>query len=124
MLIRFQSKACADVLMRQADAHQLLQAMQRPAQPRGIVQWADAPAALAHLAQAVAADEALRLQAAAAQDVAQGAPQRLVQGDTAQQERAQMQMQMPQVSLSQRAAPMRQMLQRSFAAQADVVWGV
>lgn len=122
MLIRFQSKACADVLMRQADAHQLLQAMQRPAQPRGIVQWADAPAALAHLAQAVAADEALRLQAAAAQAAAQGAPQRLVQGDAAAQERAQVQG--PQVSLSQRAAPMRQMLQRSFAAQADVVWGV
>ena len=109
MLFKFKSKACADLIMLEADGRRLLQAMTGEAPAKGIVQWADMPQALARLEAAVAQDEAQR-QARAQEARARG--EEVADAD-------------PQaVRLAQRAAPMAQMLRRCIAEEADLVWGV
>jgi len=115
MLFKFKSKACADLIMLEADGRRILQAMTGDDPVQGIVRSCDLPAALARLEAAVAEDEALRrqrAQKAAAREAGQGADQ-----DNEEPT-------LPPVRLAQRAAPMQQMLRRCMSEEADLVWGV
>ena len=100
MLFKFKSKACADLIMLEADGRRILRAMTGDAPAKGIVQWADMAPALARLEAAVDEDEAQRLARvqeakARGEEVSEADPQA--------------------VRLSQRAAPMVQMLRRCIA---------
>jgi len=106
MLYRFKSKACADLVMLEADGRRMAQILSdQPASLRGIVQVQDLAAALARLETSVAEDEARR---AAQAETGAAEP------DPA----------LPAVRWAQRAAPMLQMLRTSLREEADVVWGV
>ena len=115
MLFKFKSKACADLIMLEADGRRILQAMTGNDPVKGIVSAPDLAAALARLEAAVAQDEALRKARAARTAERQAAQD---QGDE-DEEAA-----LPSVRLAQRAAPMQQMLRRCMAEEADLVWGV
>lgn len=115
MLFKFKSKACADLIMLEADARRLLQAMIGDDPVKGIVRVADLPAAVTRLQAAVALDEALRQQRAekaAAKESGQGS-------DKEEDEAA-----LPPIRLAQRATPLLQMLRRCVAEEADLIWGV
>ncbi len=115
MLFKFKSKACADLIMLEADGRRILQAMTGADPAQGIVRASDLHTALARLESAVAEDEALRLQRAqkaAARESGQGV-------DQDGEEPA-----LPPIRLAQRAAPMLQMLRRCMQEKADLVWGV
>lgn len=115
MLVKFKSKACADLIMLEADARRVLEAMLGEATVKGIVQVADLPQALARLEAAVAQDEALRRDRAQRQAAAPDA------ADQASEEENES---LPTIRLAQRAAPMLQMLRRCMLESADLVWGV
>jgi hypothetical protein len=111
MLFKFKSKACADLIMLDADARRLLKIMLGNDPVKGIVLSHDLPKVIAILEQAVALDEAER------KNRQEQAQNRASSEDEASR---------PQnaVSLSQRAAPMLKLLRRSLAEESDVVWGV
>lgn len=115
MLVKFKSKACADLIMLEADARRVLQAMLGDATAKGIVQVADLPQALARLEAAVAQDEALRREQAQRQTAD---PDAVGQASAEENEG------LPTIRLAQRAAPMLQMLRRCMVESADLVWGV
>lgn len=104
MLYRFKSQATADLLMLNDTGEQVLAAMGKTVEPKGVITVAQIPGALAALAQAVADSEA-----AAATEDGDGTDE-APKNDT--------------VRLRQRVAPMVVMLQESLAAGKDVVWGV
>lgn len=111
MLYKFKSKATSDLIMLGPDAQRLLRLMGSDAAPKGIF-------TVAHQAQAIAA-----LEAAIVQDEARIAAlqaERQAEVGSAQAEDAPAE----GVSLKRRAQPLLEMLRRSLAAQADVVWGV
>ncbi len=115
MLFKFKSKACADLIMLEADARRILQAMTGDDPVKGIVRANDLLTAVARLEAAVAQDEALRQQRtekAAAREPGQGP-------ETQEHEAP-----LPPIRLAQRAAPMLQMLRRCAAQESDLVWGV
>lgn len=114
MLFKFKSRACADLIMLEADARRILQAMTGDDAAQGIVRVADMPAALARLETAVAQDEALHK--ASAQAAAREG-RHATDKDPEQAE-------LPAIRLAQRAAPMLQMLRRCMAEEADLLWGV
>ena len=115
MLFKFKSKACADLIMLEADGRRLLKIMVGDDPVKGIVEAADQAVALQRLDDAVARDAALR-KARADKAAARAAGQQV---DAADEEEA-----LPAISLAQRAAPMQKMLRRCMAEQADLVWGV
>lgn len=106
MLYRFKSQATADLVMLNDTGEQVLAAMGKDIEPRGIITVAQIPGALARLAQAVADSETTPHTEDGADADADPAPQADV------------------VRLRQRAAPMAAMLKESLAAGKDVVWGV
>ena len=115
MLFKFKSKACADLIMLEADGRRILKALIGDDPVRGIVRAGDLAAALARLDAAVAQDEALR--SARAQ---QAAARRAGQEVSEEEEETDL----PAVRLAQRAAPMQQMIRRCMSEEADLVWGV
>lgn len=115
MLYKFKSKACADLIMLEADGRRILKAMIGDDPVKGIVQVAELPLALARLEAAVAQDEALR-KAQAEKSTARAAGEETGMDD--EQEA------LPAIRLGQRAAPMQQMLRRCIDEAADLVWGV
>ena len=115
MLFKFKSKACADLIMLEADGRRILKAMIGDDPVKGIVRVADLPQALARLDAAVVQDETLR-KARAEKAAARAAGQAV---DEEAEEPA-----LPAVRLAQRANPMQQMLRRCMAEAADLVWGV
>jgi hypothetical protein len=115
VLFKFKSKACADLIMLEADGRRILKAMTGDDPVKGIVQVADLPQALARLEAAVAQDEALR-KARAEKAAARAAGQEVAEDED---EAA-----LPAIRLAQRATPMLQMLRRCKAEEADLVWGV
>ena len=115
MLFKFKSKACADLIMLEADGRRILRAMIGSDPAKGIVQVADLPQAQARLEAAVAQDEALR-RAQAEKAAARAVGQEV--GEDEDQEA------LPAIRLAQRAAPMQKMLQRCLVEKADLVWGV
>lgn len=106
MLYKFKSRATADLILLDAQGRRLLKIMGKDVEPQGIVTVAQIPGAIAALEAAVAAQDA-----AAKDDKANGAAE-----DSAESRDT--------VTLRQRAAPMIDMLRRSAAENADVVWGV
>jgi hypothetical protein len=106
-MYRFKSKADGDLLMMAPVGAQILRIIGREPAPQGIIEVGAIPGAIATLEQAIAAAEAERQRARAAgrKDDDESA------GGGA-------------VGLGQRAWPLLEMMRRSLAERADIVWGV
>lgn len=107
MLYKFRSRAAGDVIMTATNGDELLRAIGRQPAPKGIVEPAAMGPAIAAIERAIAADEAARTQA---ERDAAAEGRKLGPRDG--------------VTLRQRAWPMVEMMKRSMAEQADIVWGV
>lgn len=107
MLYKFKSKAAGDVIMMAATGDQVLRILGREPAAQGIFEVAAMPGAMSALEAAVAQDEQARQQAEA-EAAAAGRP--LPPRDA--------------ISLRQRVWPLVEMMKRSHAAGADIVWGV
>ncbi len=107
MIYKFKSSAAGDVIMMGPAGDDVLRLIGKPPAATGIIEVATMPSAIAAIEQAVSADEAARAQAekeAAAEGRKPG------RGDG--------------VTLRQRAWPLVEMMKRSIAEKADIVWGV
>ncbi len=109
MLYKFKSRATADLIMLEPQGRQMVTIVGKTPGPNGIVTAAQIPAAIAALEAAVVADEA--------QHAADNA-------ETEADEQATTDDRRDLVRLRQRAAPFIEMLRKSAAEGADVVWGV
>jgi len=98
----FRSRADADLIMMGPVGDHMLRLIGREPSSRGIIEAAALPAAIQAIEAAVAADR--RQQS---------------QDDEAEEDRKE-----PRVGLAQRAWPLLEMMKRSLAGQADIVWGV
>jgi hypothetical protein len=107
MIYKFKSKAAGDVIMTATSGDDLLRTIGRTPTAQGIIEVAAMPAAIAAIEKAVAADEAAR---ARAEQEAAAEGRKIAPRDG--------------VSLRQRAWPMVEMMKRSQAEDADIVWGV
>lgn len=114
MLYKFKSRATADLIMLEPQGRRMLRIMGKDPAAQGIVTAAQIPAAIAAIEAAVAAEERGASPGAepgeAAQDAQAGQEQ---EGGEARD----------RVTLRQRATPFLDMLRRSAAEDADVVWG-
>ncbi|MBD9394662.1 DUF1840 domain-containing protein [Acidovorax sp. ACV01] len=106
MLYKFKSRAAADLIMLEPQGRQILQIIGKAPGANGIVTAAQIPGAIAALEAAVLASEAQP-------PVAEGQEDEDEQGGGVEA-----------VRLRQRAAPFIEMLRKSAAEEADVVWGV
>ena len=107
MIYKFKSKAAGDVIMMGPAGDAVLRLIGKAPAPTGIIESGAMGAAIGALEQAVSADDAARAQAereAAAEGRKPGARDG--------------------VTLRQRAWPLVEMMKRSSAAGADIVWGV
>ncbi len=107
MIYKFKSKAAGDLIMTGPGGDEVLRVIGKTPAAQGIIEAAAMPAAIAAIEQAVAADEAARAQAEK-EAAAEGG--KLAPRDG--------------VTLRQRAWPLVEMMKRSMAEQADIVWGV
>ena len=107
MIYKFKSKAAGNVIMMGPTGEAVLRLIGKPAAPSGIIEVASMAAAIAALEQAVAAAEQAR--AEADRDA-------LAEGKKAAPHEG--------VTLRQRAWPLVEMMKRSKAERADIVWGV
>jgi hypothetical protein len=107
MIYKFKSKAAGDVIMMGPSGGEVLRLIGKSPAAQGIVPADAMPAAIAALEQAVAADEAARAQAEK-EAAAEGTKPAVRDA----------------VTLRQRAWPLVEMMRRSMAEQADIVWGV
>ena len=107
MIYKFKSKAAGDVIMMGLAGDEVLRLMGKSAAAQGIIEVAGMGAAIAALEQAVAADESAR---AEAESAARAEGKKLAPREG--------------VSLRQRAWPLVEMMKRSMAEKADIVWGV
>jgi Domain of unknown function (DUF1840) len=107
MIYKFKSKAAGDVIMTSPAGDDVLRLIGKSPAAQGIIESAAMASAIAAIEQAVAADEAARAQAEkeAAADGKKLAPR-------------------DGVSLKQRGWPLVEMMKRSMAEGADIVWGV
>jgi Domain of unknown function (DUF1840) len=107
MIYKFKSKAAGDVIMMAPAGDDVLRLIGKSPAAQGIIETGSMGAAIAAIEQAVAADEAARAQAEkdAAADGKKLAPR-------------------DGVTLRQRAWPLVEMMKRSMAESADIVWGV
>ena len=107
MIYKFKSKAAGDVIMMGPTGDAVLRAIGKAPGAQGIIEVAEMAAAIAALERAVADDEAARAQAdkEAAAEGNKPAPR-------------------DGVTLRQRAWPLIEMMKRSSAADAPIVWGV
>ena len=104
-MYRFKSKADGDLIMMGPVGDQILRILGREPASRGIIEVAALPQAIAALEEAIAAAELARADARSADRDDDG------RGANA-------------VTLRQRAWPMLEMMRRSLAQRADIVWGV
>ena len=107
MIYKFKSKAAGDVIMMGPSGDDVLRLIGKAPAAKGIIEVAAMAAAVSAIGQAVAADEAARAQA---ETDAAGEGRSLAPREG--------------VSLRQRAWPLVEMMKRSSAAGADIVWGV
>lgn len=103
MIYKFKSKAAGDVIMMGPSGDQVLRILGKEPAPKGIVEPADMPAAIAALEKAVLDEEAARKDAEAEGEASR-------KGDG--------------ISLRQRAWPLVEMMKRAHAAGEPIVWGV
>jgi hypothetical protein len=108
MIYKFKSKSAGDVIMMGPSGDQVLRLLGREPAPKGIIESAQMPQAIARLEQAVKDDEAARAQAEA-EAAARGEKLKPAEGA---------------VSLRQRVWPLVEMMKRSHAHGDDIVWGV
>ncbi len=108
-MYRFKSKADGDLIMMDPVGDQMLRLIGREPAAQGIIELAALPAAIAALERAIADAEA--------QARNSGRPG-AAQGDDAGDEGAR------GVGIQQRAWPLLEMMRRSLAQRADIVWGV
>ncbi len=102
----FKSKASADLLMMTPIGDQILRILDREPSAKGIVEAAAIPSAIAAIEAAIAAEAAADKRTDA-------------EGDRDDASRSS-----DHVSLRRRAWPMLEMMKRSLAERADIVWGV
>ena len=107
MIYKFKSKAAGDVIMMGPSGDQVLRIIGKAPAPKGIIEPDTMPAAMAALEQAIQADDDARRQAEADAEA---------EGRTLPPREA--------VTLRQRAWPLVEMMKRSMAEGADIVWGV
>lgn len=105
MIYRFKSKADGDLIMMGPAGDSVMRILGREPAPQGIIEAGALPPAIAALEQAVAADEARGASASSPNP-----PPTEGGGD--------------KVSLKQRVWPLLEMMRRSQAEGADIVWGV
>lgn len=116
MIYRFKSRAAGDLLMLEPHGDALLRVLGREPSPRGIIEPAGIPAALAALQAAIEADDALRAGRGAGEaPEPAGAEGESGGGDATAHDG---------VSLRRRLWPMVEMLRRAQAEDEPVVWGV
>ncbi len=107
MIYKFKSKAAGDVIMTGPVGDDVLRVIGKSPAAQGIIETGSMSGAIAAIEQAVAADEAARAQVekdAAAEGNKLGARDG--------------------ITLRQRAWPLVEMMKRSIAEGADIVWGV
>jgi hypothetical protein len=104
-MYRFKSKADGDLIMMAPVGDQILRILGREPAAKGIIEVAALPDAIRALEEAIAAAELVRRDAKRSDDDDDG------HGAEA-------------VGLAQRAWPMLEMMRRSLAERADIVWGV
>jgi Domain of unknown function (DUF1840) len=109
MIYKFKSKAAGDVIMMGPSGDAVLRLIGKAPAAKGIIEVAAMAPAMAAIEQAISADEAAR---------AQG------EKDAAPQGRGNAAGGSDGVSLRQRAWPLVEMMKRSIAENADIVWGV
>jgi hypothetical protein len=107
MHYRFQSKAAGDLLMTEPVGSELLRIIGKEPAPKGIIETAAMPSAVAAIERAIAREEAQPLQA-----VAEAAT---VSIELSRDET---------VTLRQRAWPLVEMMKRAQLEKANIVWGV
>jgi hypothetical protein len=107
MLYKFKSKAAGDLIMLEPNGRRVLEIIGKDAGPKGIIEAAQMPAAIAALESAIVREEAEQQQAIEEATAKGQVPPRF--GD---------------VSLRQRAVPFIDMLKRCEKAGAEIVWGV
>ena len=106
-MYRFKSRADGDLIMMAPVGDQLLRIIGREPAPKGIIEVAALPRAIAALEEAIAAAELARVAARKTDD-----------DDDEQAGGANA------IGLQQRAWPLLEMMRRSLAERADIVWGV
>jgi cyclopropane-fatty-acyl-phospholipid synthase len=107
MLYKFKSKAAGDLIMLEPNGRRVLQIIGKDPGPKGIIEPAQMPAAIAALESAIAEEEAqLKAQGEEAKAGGQAPPRP------------------DAVSLRQRAVPLLDMLRRCQQAGQEIVWGV
>jgi hypothetical protein len=104
-MYRFKSKADGDLLMMTNVGDQILRIVGREPAPKGIIEAAALPQAIRALEEAIADAELARRDAE--------------RGESDDEERG-----AEAIGLQQRAWPMLEMMRRSLAERADIVWGV
>lgn len=109
MVYKFVSRATAEMIMLEADAQKILKIIGKDPSAVGIITVAQIPAAIKTLQAAVAAEDERNKQAAEPVD-------KDAEDEDGKDVKA-------TVGLKQRAVPFIDMLQRSAAEGADVVWG-
>ena len=107
MIYKFKSKAAGDLIMTGPSGDQVLRIIGKEPAPKGIIEPAAMPAAMAAIERAVADEEAARVQAEREAE-AEGRALAPREG----------------VSLRQRGWPMIEMMKRAHSAGEDIVWGV
>ena len=114
MIYEFKCRATGNLVMTPAIAERLLDIIGKASGPKGIVTVDSMSEAIAALESAVARDKALASDpgSKASDDKAQGS------GADRDEDLAR------QVSLSQRAFPLIEMLKRALTAQKDITWGI
>ena len=109
-MYRFKSKAYGDLIMMDPVGDQILRIVGREPAPKGIIEVAALPGAIRALEEAIAAAELARSDAKR-NDAKPSDGEDEDRGAEA-------------VGLTQRAWPMLEMMRRSLAEHADIVWGV
>lgn len=110
MIVTFQSPAAGDVIMFGDVAHRMMELMGKEVSAKGIVTVEQLPDAIARLRAAIEADKAKRAT--------------LTEDELPDFEIGEGGIKRPYVSLSQRAAPLMELLDWSLKKQKPVVWGV
>jgi len=109
-MYRFKSKADGDLMMMTGVGDQILRLIGREPSPTGIIEAAALPQAIRALEEAIAAAELARSDAKRSD---------AKPSDGEDEDRG-----AEAVGLAQRAWPMLEMMRRSLAENADIVWGV
>jgi hypothetical protein len=103
-MYRFKSKADSDLIMMDPVGEQILRVIGREPAKQGIIEAAALPQAIRALEEAIAAAELARSDAKRSDDDDEHGAEA--------------------IGLQQRAWPMLEMMRRSLAERADIVWGV